>query len=77
MNENYNVYTDAEHTALAGSSLGGLETFYTVLSHPDKFGTGGVMSATFDMYADKQWTDFPKDKINMDNAPFLGYKRSA
>lgn len=71
VNENYNVYTDAEHTALAGSSLGGLETFYTVLSHPDKFGTGGVMSATFDMYADKQWTDFLKDKINMDNAPFL------
>ena len=69
--KNYNVYTDAEHTALAGSSLGGLETFYTVLSHPDKFGTGGVMSATFDMYADKEWTEFLKDKINMKNAPLL------
>ena len=37
VNQNYNVYTDAQHTALAGSSLGGLETFYTVLSHPDRF----------------------------------------
>ena len=79
INDNYNVYTDAQHTALAGSSLGGLETFYTVLSHPDKFGTGGVMSATFDMYAEKEWTEFLKDKLKMKNAPFLyfyagGYK---
>ena len=71
INENYHVYTDAKHTALAGSSLGGLETFYTVLSHPDKFGTGGVMSATFDMYAKKEWTEFLKDKLKMKNAPFL------
>ena len=71
VNENYNVYTDAEHTSLAGSSLGGLETFYTVLSHPDKFGAGGVMSATFDMYAEKEWTEFLKDKLKMKNAPFL------
>ena len=69
VNQNYSVYTDAQHTALAGSSLGGLETFYTVLSHPDRFGTGGVMSATFDMYADKEWTEFLKDKLNMQNAP--------
>ena len=71
INENYNVYTDSKHTALAGSSLGGLETFYTVLSHPDKFGTGGVMSATFDMFAEKEWTEFLKDKLKMKNAPFL------
>ena len=71
VNQNYNVYTDAKHTSLAGSSLGGLETFYTVLSHPDKFGTGGIMSATFGMFAEKEWTEFLKDKYNMDNAPFL------
>lgn len=71
VNQSYNVYTDAKHTALAGASLGGLETFYTVLSHPDKFGTGGVMSATFDMFADKEWTAFLKDKMKMKNAPFL------
>ena len=71
VNQNYNVFSDAQHTALAGSSLGGLETFYTVLSHPDKFGTGGVMSATFDMYADKEWTEFLKDKLKMKNAPLL------
>lgn len=71
INKNYNVYTDAQHTALSGSSLGGLETFYTVLTHPDKFGTGGIMSATFDMYAEKEWNEFLKDKMNMENAPLL------
>ncbi len=69
--KSYNVYDDARHTSLSGSSLGGLETFCTVLSHPDKFGTGGVMSATFDMYSDKEWTEFLSDKYNMENAPFL------
>lgn len=71
VNESYHVYTDAQHTALAGASLGGLETFYMVLSHPDKFGTGGVMSATFDMYADKEWDSFLSDKMNMETAPLL------
>ena len=71
VNKTYNVYTDAQHTSLAGSSLGGLETFYTVLAHPDKFGAGGVLSATLGMYADKEWTEFLSDKYNMENAPFL------
>ena len=71
VNENYHVYTDAQHTSLAGSSLGGLETFYTVLAHPDKFGAGGVMSATFGMYAEKEWKEFLSDKFKMENAPFL------
>lgn len=71
VNENYNVYTDAEHTSLAGASLGGLETFYTVLSHPDKFSCGGALSPTFGMFPDKEWTTFLSDKYNMENAPFL------
>lgn len=71
INENYHVYTDAAHTSLTGSSLGGLETFYTVLSHPDKFGCGGVLSATLGMYADKEWSTFLSDKYDMENAPFL------
>ena len=71
INENYNVYTDAAHTSLAGSSLGGLETFCTVLAHPDRFSAGGVMSATFGMFAEKEWTSFLSDKLSMENAPYL------
>ena len=69
--ENYNVYTDAEHTSLAGASLGGLETFYTVLAHPDKFGTGGALSSSFGMYADEDWKKFLSDKTDLENAPLL------
>ena len=29
------------------------------------------MSATFDMFAEKEWTEFLKDKLKMKNAPFL------
>lgn len=69
--ENYNVYTDAQHTSLAGSSFGGLETFYAVLTHPDKFGTAGVLSASFQVYDSSVWEKFLSDKYNMENAPFL------
>lgn len=75
--ENYNVYTDAEHTSLAGSSLGGLETFYTVLVHPDKFGTAGVMSASFQLYDNDTWAEFVKDKVNMEKFPFLYFYAGA
>ncbi len=69
--DNYNVYPDAQHTALAGSSLGGLETFYTVLTHPDTFSAGGVLSASFHVYDDATWETFLSDKTNLENAPFL------
>ena len=75
--KNYNVYTDAKHTALAGSSLGGLESFYAVLAHPDKFGTAGVMSASFQLYDDNTWAEFINGKVNMDNSPFLYFYAGA
>lgn len=75
--QNYNVYTDAQHNSLVGSSLGGLETFYTVLAHPDKFGTGGVMSATFSVYDDTVWNSFLSDKMNAENAPMIYFYAGA
>lgn len=69
--ENYNVYTDAEHTTLAGSSLGGLETFYTCLAHPEIFSVGGVMSASFQAFDENTWTAFLTEKLNLNNLPFL------
>ena len=75
--KNYNVYTDADHTSLAGSSLGGLESFYAVLTHPDKFGTAGVLSASFQLYDDNTWAEFIKDKVDLKNAPFLYFYAGA
>ena len=71
VNESYHVYTDAAHTSIAGSSLGGLEAFYTALAHPDKFGATGALSPTFGMFPEKEWESFLSDKLNMKNAPFL------
>lgn len=42
---NYNVYTDSEHTALAGLSMGGLETMDLIMKYPNKFGYVNVMSS--------------------------------
>ncbi|WP_297094521.1 alpha/beta hydrolase-fold protein [uncultured Draconibacterium sp.] len=42
---NYNVYTDADHRALAGLSMGGLEVLESFMAHPDLFAYINVMSS--------------------------------
>ncbi len=42
---NYNVYTDANHRALAGLSMGGLEVLESFMAHPDLFAYINVMSS--------------------------------
>lgn len=43
----YRTLSDAEHTTLFGSSLGGLISFYGVLKYPKTFGKAGIFSASF------------------------------
>jgi len=43
--KNYRVKTGAENTALAGLSMGGLETLDSFMAHPDMFGYINVMSS--------------------------------
>ena len=38
---------DAQHTFIAGSSMGGLISLYVLLKYPDVFGTAGVFSPAF------------------------------
>lgn len=66
--KNYNVYTDARHTAVAGSSSGGIESFYIGMEHPDKFGTIGALSPAFGLYDDATWVKYLKSK-NLKNKP--------
>ena len=68
--KDYNVYDDKMHTFLAGSSFGGLATYYTVLSHSDKFGAGGVFSPSFGVYDDNAWAKFV-ETVDKDNLPFM------
>ena len=43
--KNYRVVTTSDGRAIAGLSMGGMETLYVGLSHPDKFSYLGVFSA--------------------------------
>ena len=60
--ENYNVYTDREHTHICGSSSGGIESFYIAMEHPDKFGSVGALSPAFILYDDKTWEKYLSEK---------------
>ncbi len=42
---NYNVFTDANHRALAGLSMGGLEVLDSFMAYPDMFSYINVMSS--------------------------------
>jgi enterochelin esterase family protein len=42
---NYNVFKDANHRALAGLSMGGLEVLEAFMAHPDMFAYINVMSS--------------------------------
>ncbi|HET7433946.1 MAG TPA: alpha/beta hydrolase-fold protein [Thermoanaerobaculia bacterium] len=44
IDERYRTLGDREHTAVAGSSLGGLDTMWLALKHPEVFGGAAVMS---------------------------------
>ena len=44
---NYNVMADRDHRAVAGLSMGGMETMEVAFSHPDDFAYVWVLSASF------------------------------
>jgi len=69
--QNYNVYTDALHTSVAGASLGGLEAFYITLEYPEIFGTVGALSPSFWTYDDPEWREYLKKKTFDSNSPLL------
>lgn len=45
--ENYRVYADQEHRAMAGLSMGGMETLEVVLNNPEMFSYVWVLSSSF------------------------------
>jgi predicted alpha/beta superfamily hydrolase len=44
IDQHYRTKVDARHTTIAGSSMGGLVSFYAVLKYPEVFGNGGIFS---------------------------------
>jgi len=47
VDEHYRSLPGPHHTALAGSSLGGVVSLHTALEHPETFGNAACMSSTF------------------------------
>ena len=71
INENYNVYTDREHTHISGSSSGGIETFYIAMTHPDKFASVGALSPAFLLFDDATWVEYLGKQDYSQNAPLV------
>lgn len=44
IDKHYNVYTEAEHTSIMGSSMGGLISLYAISKYPEIFGAAGCVS---------------------------------
>ncbi|SRR5579871_177185 len=44
IDKKYRTFSDAPHTFIAGSSMGGLISLYAIAAHPDIFGGAGVFS---------------------------------
>ncbi len=47
VDKNYRTKSNKENTAIIGSSMGGLISFYAILKNPTVFGMGGVLSPSF------------------------------
>lgn len=65
----YRVFTDADHRALAGLSMGGLEVLESFMAHPEMFGYINVMSSGW--FADNEEMYESGDKRLAEIAPVL------
>lgn len=68
---NYNVYTDAAHSAIVGSSSGGIEAFYIGMEYMNEFSRIGAISPAFLLYDKATWLKYFEkfDFANMENLP--------
>ena len=65
IDKQYRTMPSKENTIIAGSSMGGLISYYAMLQWPDVFGKGGIFSPAFwTAPAIKSFTDSIAGKIN-------------
>ncbi|MCX2572991.1 alpha/beta hydrolase [Pedobacter sandarakinus] len=67
IDKNYRTLTDAQHTSIAGSSLGGLISMYAISTYPKVFGSAGIFSPAF-WLAPKIYEDVAQAAIQMKNS---------
>ena len=81
IDKNYSVFTDANHTAIMGSSMGGLISIYAICEYPKIFGKASCLSThwigirefennpipeSFFAYMEKRLPDYKNHKIYFD-----------
>jgi pimeloyl-ACP methyl ester carboxylesterase len=73
VNRTFRTLTGPEHTAVMGSSMGGLLSFYLVTHHPDVFGACGCVSTHFPLSEAVAAQVFPGSTVNgvPDTTPYV------
>jgi enterochelin esterase-like enzyme len=73
VNAEFRTLTGPENTAVMGSSMGGLLSFYLVTHHPDVFGACGCLSTHFPLSAAAAAAYFGGDsaKATSDTTPYI------
>lgn len=66
----YRTKSNAKNTAIFGSSLGGLISFYAVIKHPNVFGKAGVFSPSF-WFSDEVYSLMKKSETSKAKIFFL------
>ena len=65
VDKNFSVYTDANHTAIMGSSMGGLISMYAICEYPQVFGKAACLST--------HWIGFREFENNPIPESFFSY----
>jgi predicted alpha/beta superfamily hydrolase len=73
IDKTYPTLADREHTALAGSSMGGLMALYGVCEYNDTFKKAACISPSFWMSKDKVLDIVTKADIATDSAVYINY----
>lgn len=68
--ENFPVKTGRNNTAFCGSSMGGLMSFFTALSHPEKYCAAGVFSPAMILFTPDDIEKWVHKKL-VDKMPYL------
>ncbi len=68
--EHFPVKKGRENTAFCGSSSGGLQSFFTALSHPESFSFAGVFSPAFLLYSEEDIRRWIMSRLK-ENMPYL------
>lgn len=66
----YRTKSNAKNTAIFGSSLGGLISFYAVIKHPNVFGKAGIFSPSF-WFSDEVYSLMEKSETSKTKIFFL------